>query len=213
MPRRLASASASTLVVPQSTVTSSVAPFAASPHRFDVGAIAFKDTVRNVDQRIEPAVPQMPGEQRRRGRAVDIIVAEDRHLLLAHGGIGDPRRCRFHLRHGVRIRHQLADRRVEKILDGIDLDAAPRQHPRQHFGQLVALHDSQRAGRTTRIEAIEPDASGCRFRNAEESGWHFDRQCGCGRRHGVQHISIAFRASMICKPTRAVSIRVGRPDR
>ena len=64
-------------------------------NRFDVGAVAFKDAVGNVDQRIEPAMAQMPGEQRRRGRAVDVVVAEDRDLLALRGGIGDPLRRRL----------------------------------------------------------------------------------------------------------------------
>ncbi len=49
--------------------------------RLDVGAVAFEDAVGNMDQRIEPAMAQMPGQQRRRGRAVDVVIAEDRDLL------------------------------------------------------------------------------------------------------------------------------------
>ena len=50
-------------------------------HGFRVGPVALEDAVGNVDQRIKPAMAQMPGQQRRRGRAVDIVVAEDRDLL------------------------------------------------------------------------------------------------------------------------------------
>ena len=37
-------------------------------HGFDIGTVAFEDAIRNMDQRIESAVTQMPGQQRRRGR-------------------------------------------------------------------------------------------------------------------------------------------------
>ena len=111
-----ASASGSMLVVPQSTVTSSVAPLRGErAHRFGVGAIALEQPVGNVDQRIEPAMAQMPGEQRRRGRAVDIVVAEDRDLLAAHGRIRDALGGGLHLRHREGIGHQLADGRIEEV--------------------------------------------------------------------------------------------------
>ena len=136
-----------------------------------------------MDQRIEPAMAQMPGQQRRRGRAVDIVVAEDRDLLAAHGGIRDALRGGFHLRHGIGIGHQFADGRIEKVLDRIDLDVAPGQHPRQHFRQLIALRDRERPRRAARIEPVAPQFSGRRTRDAEERRRRFDGQCGCGERH------------------------------
>ena len=72
---------------------------------FGIGAIAFEDAVRNVNQRIEPAMAQMPGEQRRRGRAVDVIVAEDRDLLAANGRVRNALGRGFHLRHGEGVGH------------------------------------------------------------------------------------------------------------
>ena len=72
---------------------------------------------------------QMPGQQRRRGRAVDVVIAEDRDLLAARGRVRDALRRRLHLRHGVGIGHQFADGRIEKILDRVDLDVAARPAP------------------------------------------------------------------------------------
>ena len=85
-------------------------------HRFGVGAIALEQPVGDMDQRIEPAMAQMPGEQRRRGRAVDVVIAEDRDFFAAHGRIRDALRRRLHLRHRVGIGHHLADGRIEIIL-------------------------------------------------------------------------------------------------
>ena len=77
----------------------------------DIGAVAFKNPVGNVDQGIEPAMAQVPGEQRRRRRAVDVVIAEDRDFFAARSRIRDPLRRGFHLRHGVGIGHHLADGR------------------------------------------------------------------------------------------------------
>ena len=152
-------------------------------HRLDIGPVAFEDAVGNVDQRIEPAMAQMPGQQRRRGRAVDVVVAEDRDLLAARGRVGDALRGGLHLRHGVGIGHQLADGRIEKILDRVELDIAAGQHPRQHFRQLIALRDRQRPRRAARIEPVAPQFSRRRTRHAEKRRRQFNGKSGCGKRH------------------------------
>jgi len=53
-----------------------------------------------------------------------------------------------------------ADGRIEEILDRVELDVAPGQHPRQHFRKLMALRDRQRPRGTTGIEPIAPQLSG-----------------------------------------------------
>ncbi|MHC2406510.1 hypothetical protein ACVMGC_011054 [Bradyrhizobium barranii subsp. barranii] len=151
--------------------------------RFGVRAVAFENPVGNMDQRIEPAMAQMPGEQRRRGRAVDVVVAEDRDLLAAHRRIRDPLRGGLHLGHSIRVRQQLADGRIQEVADAIDVDAAARQHPRQQLRQLVPLHDGERLGRPARIQPVEPKLVGERARDAQKLLGHFDGQGGCGRRH------------------------------
>ena len=151
--------------------------------RLGIGAVALENPVGNMDQRIEPAMAQMPGQQRRRSGAVDVVVAEDRDLFVARGRIRDALGGRLHLRHGVGIGHQLADGRIEKVLDRVDLDVAPRQHPRQHLRQLIALRDRQRPRRAARIEPVAPQFSGRGMRHAEKRRRSFDRQCGCGKRH------------------------------
>ena len=108
-------------------------------HRFGVRPVALKQSVGNVDQRVESGVAQVPGEQRRRGCAVDIVVAEDGDALAGDDGVGDALRRRLHLRHRERIRQRAADRRVKELVHRVELDAAPGNHPRQHFRQIVAL--------------------------------------------------------------------------
>ena len=85
MPSRAASASGSWLTVPQSTVTSSVAPRAGErADRVDIRPVAFEQAVGDVDDRIDPGEAQEARQRRRRGRAVDVVVAEDRDRLAAH---------------------------------------------------------------------------------------------------------------------------------
>jgi hypothetical protein len=114
---------------------------------FDIGAIAFENPVGNMNQRIEPAMAQMPCQKRRRRCAVDVVIAENRDHFVSRCRVRDAFRGNFHLRHMMRIGHQFANRRIEKILDRINLDITSRQHPRQHLRQLMTLRDRKRARR------------------------------------------------------------------
>ena len=107
-------------------------------------------------------------KQRRRGRAIDIVVAEDRDRLAAHDGVGEARRRLLHAGEHVRIGHRAPDRRIEKGLDGVDLDIAAGNNARQQFGQFVALRDRQRARRGALVEPVAPSAAGRRIFDAEE---------------------------------------------
>ena len=152
-------------------------------HGFDIGTVAFEDAIRNMDQRIEPAMAQMPCQQRRRRRAVHVVVAKDRDLFAAHRRIRDTLGGGLHLRHGQGIREQLADGRIEKILHGIDVDAASRDDARQHLRHLIALRDGERARRAARIKPVAPHTAGRGPRHAEKGGRRLNRQCGNRKRH------------------------------
>jgi len=87
---------------------------------------------------------QVPGEQRRRGRAVDVVIAEDRDLLAARRCNRDALCGRFHLRHGVGNPASICEwSGRENPRPRRSRRHAP-QHPRQHFRQLIALRDRQR---------------------------------------------------------------------
>ena len=152
-------------------------------HGFDVRAIAFEDAVRNMDQRIETRVAQMPGQQRRRGGAIHVIVAENRNLLTARRRICDPLGGHFHVRHCQGIGQQLADGRIEKVFHRIDVDATPGDNPRQHFRHLIALCNRQCPRCAARIEPVAPDATGRRPLHTQKGGAVLDGQCGCRERH------------------------------
>src|SRR3974390_762148 len=103
---------------------------------------------------------QVPGEQRRRCGAVDIVIAEDRDLFVSYRSVRNSLGGYFHLGHGVRIRHQLADGRIEEIFDRIDLDNTPGGYTRQLFRQLVTLCDRKRPRRAAGMEPVAPQLTG-----------------------------------------------------
>ena len=137
-------------------------------HRLDIRAIAFEQPVGNVDQRLDAALAQKARQQRRRCRAIDVVVAEDRDALAAHDGVGEARRRLRHAGEHVRVGHRALDGRIEKGLDRIDLDIAAGENARQQFGQVVALRDRQRPRRAALVEPVAPSAAGRRVFDAEE---------------------------------------------
>ena len=166
----MASASGSMLVVPQSTVTSSLTPRSANDaDRVDIRAVAFEDAVGNMHDRIEPAVPQITRQQRRGGGAVDVVIAEDRDAFSPRVTASAMRAAAAcHVGERVRVRHQPLDGRIEKGLDLVGLDAAAGQHARQQFGQAVPLRDGERARTAALVEPVAPGAPGRRALDAEE---------------------------------------------
>jgi hypothetical protein len=142
---------------------------------FGVGTIALKQPIGDVDQRIEAAMAQMPGEQRGRGRAIDVIVTEDRDLLGPHGCIRNTLGGRLHLRHCGRVRHHLADGGIKKIRHRVEIDVAPGHQPRQHFRKLIALHHRERPCGATRVEPVAPQFPGQGSGHTEKGRLRLDR--------------------------------------
>ncbi len=113
--------------------------------RLHVRPISFENAVGNVDQRLDARHAKKQAEQRRRCRAVDVVIAEDRDGLGALDRIGDALRRRFHRGDGVRIGHQPLDGGIEIGLDLLRLDATARDDAGEQLGQGMALDDRQRA--------------------------------------------------------------------
>ena len=136
--------------------------------RVDIRAVALKDAIRNMHDRIKAALPQIAGEQRRRGGAIDIIIAEDRDLFTAHDRIGDPRAGRRHVGQHRRIGHQILDGRIEIGLRLVGFHATACQHAGQQFGRAKALRNRGGARHAARIQPVAPGAPGRRRCNVEE---------------------------------------------
>ena len=75
-------------------------------------AVALHQPVGDVDHRLRAEPPQQQHEQGRAGRAVDVIIAEDRDRLAALDRVGEPLRALVHVLEAGRIGQEVADRRV-----------------------------------------------------------------------------------------------------
>ena len=130
--------------------------------RIDVRPITLEDAIRNMHQRIKPALAQEPRQQRTRGCPVHIVVAEDRNLLVTRDGVGETLRRQFHVGERVRVRHQPFQAGLEKILDAVEVDAAAGNDARQQIRQFVPLHDGGGERATAVVEPVAPGAFGRR---------------------------------------------------
>src|SRR5690242_10059293 len=98
-------------------------------NRIDVWPIAFKDAIRDVDDRVYAAKTQIAGQQSRGGRTVDVIVAKNGYVFTANHRIGNARGRDLHARNDMWIGQKAPDGGVEKFLDFINLDISPGQNP------------------------------------------------------------------------------------
>ncbi len=96
-----------------------------------IRTVAFENPVGNMHDRIEPAVPQIAGEQRRSGGAVYVVIAENCDALAVDNGLREARARRFHIGELMRVGHQAFDAGIEIGRDLIRLDAATGEHARQ----------------------------------------------------------------------------------
>ena len=134
---------------------------------------------RGRGSRIEPAMAQMPAKQRRRGRSVDVVVAEDRDLLGTHRRVGNAPRRHLHRRHGVGIGISLRMVGSESPRPRRSRHRGP-PHARQHLRQLercviasAAPPPWRRAGRATICRS--PAAA------RRETPAAVQREGGCGK--------------------------------
>jgi len=106
------------------------------------------------------AVPQVPGQERCRGRTIDVVITEDRNLLRAHNRVGNPHRRCLHPREDVRVRHQPLEGWIEKRFDHVRFHTTASQNARQQLGQAVPLRNGEGPRLPARIQPIVPRAPG-----------------------------------------------------
>ena len=112
--------------------------------RLEIRAVAFEQPVGDVDDRLEAEALQISIQQSRGSRAVDIVIAEDRDLLLGLDGIGDAGGAGVHIGQHDRVGHQAANGRIEEGARFFRRDAAAGEHARQQVRHVVALGDIER---------------------------------------------------------------------
>src|SRR6516165_5743741 len=114
---------------------------AETQQRRRVWAVAFAQTIRNVDARPASDGCKKTHQQRRRCRAVDIVVAEDSDgLALAHGS-HEPCRRSLHVAQMRRVGELVAQARCEKTVRMVMVDAALSEQPTNNFRQCQAYGD------------------------------------------------------------------------
>ncbi len=125
-------------------------------NRLGVRAIAFGHPVGNMHDRLAAAGGEKFGQERGAAGAVDVVVAEDRDPFAALDRAPEAIRRRFHVAHAIRVRHQVAQGRIEIALDRLRLDAAPREHPRDQLVLTADLRDRQGARLARAVQAGAP---------------------------------------------------------
>ena len=99
-------------------------------------AVALHQPVGDVDHRLGAEAAQQQHQQRRAGRAVDVIIAEDGDGLACLDRVGEPLGALVHVLEAGRVGEEIADRRLAVAGEVVALDPAGEQ-------QLV----DQRVGR------------------------------------------------------------------
>jgi hypothetical protein len=147
------------------------------PHRFDIGAVALADPIGDVDERLAPDFLEIFAEQGRRTGAVDVVVAEDGDALAMLERVCEPRGGGLHVDHLARVRHQVAQRRLEMALDRVEVDSSAGENAGEEVAAAGQLRNGQGARLSRRIEPGAPGAAGQRGIDIQEIS---------GARHGLR---------------------------
>ena len=136
--------------------------------RLDVRPVALEDAVWDVDARRAAERGEHAVQERRRRRAVDVVVAEDRHQLPRLDRIGEARRGDVHVGERGRVGEIALQRRRQEGGRRIQPHPAPGKHAGKALGGNAALRHGRRHSLAARVEPRQPGAPGARSRDAEE---------------------------------------------
>jgi hypothetical protein len=95
-------------------------------------------------------------DERDRGRAVDIVVAEHGNRLVSPDGRSEALGRLLHVLEARGVGQKRAERGVEIAGGGVGLHAARGKHAAEQFGQTVRLRNGRGSKRAARIEALDP---------------------------------------------------------
>ena len=112
-------------------------------HGGGVRAVALAQAVRDVDGRRMGDGLEETAEQRSRGRAVHVVVAEDRDFLARLQRAREPRDGPLHVLEVERIGQQPAQRRIEVVRRVFRRDAAGREHAPDQLRHLDGLGEGE----------------------------------------------------------------------
>ncbi len=109
-----------------------------------VRPVAFALPIRNIRDAAAAGRGNEPAQQRRGGRAVDIVVAEDRNGLAALDGLDETLNRAVHILEHRGIGQHFAQRRRQELLRVVKRDVARRQHAADDLRHPQPLRERQR---------------------------------------------------------------------
>ena len=112
--------------------------------RLRVGAVALEQAIGHVDHGLALDRLQIAREQRHRGRAVDVVVAEQADRLAGDDRVGQPLDRAVEVVQMRRVGQRVAQPRRDEGRHAVEREAAAGQDPADHLGQLDALADRER---------------------------------------------------------------------
>ena len=104
----------------------------------------------------------------RRGGTIHIVIAEDRDAFAPLAGIGKPGGRRIHIGEDGRVRHEVAQARLQKSRRLVLLDAARGKNARDDLGEPLLLGHRQRQCLAALVESRLPAPPAERALDAEK---------------------------------------------
>ena len=111
--------------------------------RLNVRPVALEDSVRNVDLERRSRRTKERAQNRGRGRTVDVVIAEDRDLLLAFDRLGDSRGRLLHVGQAIGFRQERSDAGGDILGGAIHSHATSGEDAREKVRHAVPLGDRQ----------------------------------------------------------------------
>ncbi len=143
-------------------------PFGSQPHqRLARRAISFKQPVRDVIARRMAQHSQQPDQQRRAGRAVNIVVTVNSQALTSQDRLRQSLSRHVHVAEGGRVRQERPQRGIAVPLHVIMRDAARQQQ----LGDQIVIERGRAARKVHVAAAPAPGPARQRALNAKDGGW------------------------------------------
>ena len=125
-------------------------------YRLGAGAIALRHPIGDVDNRFAAAGVEIFAEERGAARAVDVVIAENGDTLAARDRLPQALGRRLHIAQAKRVRHQVAQARIEMALNRLGRDATPGEHAGNQLVLPADLRNGEGAQLPVRVEARPP---------------------------------------------------------
>ena len=129
-------------------------------------AVSFRQPVGHVDSGAASGRAEEPGKQRRRGRAIDIVVGEYGNGLAGFHSVGQPLRREVHVPEARRVRQRGLQPRLEKSGRRLRRHAPVGEHARGDIREALPLRNRRR--RPLIAAPLAPDPALERAGNAQE---------------------------------------------